>query len=177
MAVLEAHSRDEARQYVALARCRRCRGGPLEPIEFGPADPKSTTLDLTVFCARCGAESQFQFTLLKVSSVAAGGETIFSSFAEPSRILDLADWLTLYALREDAASNAEDRANARNLRLQGTACLKEALKFFGHEPEHQPLPPETAFFREESKARFIQNPQHYARERIVGMLSKQPHGR
>ena len=90
---------------------------------------------------------------------------------EPSRIIDVGQWLTLFRVILEAASQAAGRAESRRLGYEAAQCLDEALKFYDEDSD---LPPEDAFFHEATADRFRSHPELFARQRLLAMRDKLP---
>ena len=91
---------------------------------------------------------------------------------QPSRIIDVAQWLTLAHVIAEAASRETEKTHARQLGIDAAQCLSEALKFYD-EPEND-LPPAEAFFHDASRRRFRENPEEFSRQRVLDMRSRLP---
>jgi hypothetical protein len=89
---------------------------------------------------------------------------------EPSRILDVGQWLVLFQVILTAASKEPDRIEARRLGYEAAQCLEEALKFYADND----APPADALFTPRSRRRFEQNPESFSRGRLIDMRSKLP---
>jgi hypothetical protein len=90
---------------------------------------------------------------------------------EPSRVVDLAQWLALFHTLIEQAAGRESRAETRSAGFRAALCLAEALKFY--EPDSD-LPPESAFFHESSLRAYRHSPERYTRQRLRDMKSKLP---
>ncbi len=97
---------------------------------------------------------------------------------KPSRLIDVAGWLTLDTLlgekaRQAAgrAENAASRAPVRQWQLLARACIEEAMKFYEKGNE---LPPAKAFFNDASRRQFRERPELFARERLIHLKSRKP---
>ena len=74
------------------------------------------------------------------------------------------------ATTEDARS-ANDRAGARQLQIEAGLCLDEALKFYDDDND---LPPEEAFYSDDSRTRFRDRPGLFARQRLIELRGELP---
>jgi hypothetical protein len=90
---------------------------------------------------------------------------------EPSRIIDLGQWLSLFYLLVDSAQRAGKGLEARRLTFQAAQCVEEALKFYGPEDES---PPEGAFASAASRRAFAEHPERFARQRLRDIRGKLP---
>jgi hypothetical protein len=112
-----------------------------------------------------------------VVAAEAGDSLPISRTDEPSRILDVAGWLTLHARLCDAArakaraASSVERTLARQLHIQAAACLEEALKFYD---EDNDLPPEDAFFTDAGRRQFRGHPESFLRGRLVSLRAVLP---
>jgi hypothetical protein len=192
------HSFAEAYLYVCVTPCRSCGTGRLVTDTAGlQHDGDQRVLTVPVTCRACGRSAVFQFDTGRLGP----GESTLEGFAElgapagsqtvpainpterPSRVIDVAGWLTLFAMLQDEARPSEDetrtardRATVRRLQIQASACLGEALKFYDADND---LPPEDAFFSKRSRRQFRQHPELFARDRLIGLRAKLPiqHGK
>lgn len=190
---LPIHSLTEARLYLQVTPCEACGTGPLV------VDSQSVRLDaehrvvtLAVACKACGQPGEVRFDTRQVGPAetvsAALGELqaprdpqthqIINPTQEPSRIVDVAGWLTLYSTNAEAARAAaaharssEDRAKVRQLQIEAGRCLDEALKFYDLDND---LPPEDAFYRDDSRHRFRDLPQLFARQHLIELRAALP---
>jgi len=101
-----------------------------------------------------------------------------NSAEEPSRVIDVAGWLTLYAMAQEAIRQAADDARSpadrtllRAMRIEAAQCLDEALKFF--EPDND-LPPQDAFFTPDSLGQFRDRPELFTRQRLIDLRRQLP---
>ena len=94
-----------------------------------------------------------------------------SAGPEPSGIIDVPGWLTLFSVIAEAAAKTEDKVEARKLGYEAAQCLQEALKFYD---EDNDLPPDEAFFSENSRRRYRDHPQRLARSRLINLRAKLP---
>ena len=129
-----------------------------------------------VQCAACGdvATVTFQFPGTPVEDTEVhGGEGEVNPSQEPSRILDVGQWIVLFRMNSDAASQGVDKTRARRLGLVAAQCLEEALKFYD-DPEND-LPPSEAVFKTATRDRLRQAPQQFSRRRLIELRAKLPH--
>ena len=168
---LQAHSVIEIRLYLKVATCENCGGGPLRCDELiGEATPPAV---LTLLCARCAATRLQPVHLVHPSTSEESKDTsVINPSVEPSAIIDLGQWLVLVSLLGNEAASEPDRRRARDLGIQASRCIDEALKFFADADND--LPPPEAFFRKESRRRFHDSPEQFSRQRIAGMLKNLP---
>ncbi len=89
----------------------------------------------------------------------------------PSRIIDVAGWLTLFRVITEAAAKSQDKVEGRRLGYEAAQCLDEALRFY---VEDNDLPPEGAFFSKSTQLRRQENPELFARSRLINMRARLP---
>ena len=172
-AELRAHSLAEADLYLQAIACPRCGSGPVASIhsEDESADAISAVQRTEVgLCASCGSELRvvFQFP----SSPRSADPTVINPTEEPSRIIDLGQWITLARVFADRSAKSADPQHARRLNLRAAECWDEALKFYD-DPEND-LPPPEAFFCEVSRERFRTHPGQFSRKHLLHERSKLP---
>lgn len=102
----------------------------------------------------------------------SGGPPVVNPTDEPSHIIDVARWITLFRVITEAADRETDKMEVRRLGLEAAQCLEEALKFYD-EPDNS-LPPPEAFFDEDSRRRFQENPERFAKQRLIDLRAKLP---
>ncbi len=172
---LVAHSLAEAYLYLMATPCDACGKGPLTGSGAKPVHPEAEplVLGMTVTCEGCWNVTKVAFELpCGPGTDESGGPPLVNPTEEPSRIIDVAQWITLFRVIAEAASRETDKVEARRLGLEAAQCLDEALKFY--EDDENALPPPEAFFHEASRRRFHDNPEHFARQRLVGLRAKLP---
>ncbi len=173
-ASLVAHSRAEIHLYLQVTRCPSCGRGPLHGEEADPGVTSSSgrILEAAATCGLCQAVTRWAFRLPGPSQpVPADQAEVVNPTDEPSRMLDVAQWLTLFGMMTEAAGKELTKVAARRLSLKAAQCLDEALKFY---EEDNDLPPNNAFFQEESRERFRNHPQQFSRQRLLHLRSKLP---
>lgn len=174
-APLLAHSLTEAHLYLMATPCELCGKGPLRVPDPRSIDRPGVTVvvSLKAVCANCGGSTTPRFRL-PAEPKAAGNDagTLINPTEEPSRIIDVAQWLTLAQVLTEAASRETDKVQARQLGIDAAQCLAEALKFY--DEGDNDLPPAEAFFHEASRRRLRDNPEEFSRERVVNLKSKLP---
>lgn len=190
---LVVHSLGEASLYLMLVRCKACKGAVVPDLS-GLAGSLPQVAAVPVVCRACGAERTVRFDLGQVdpAEVQAG----FSGWAaraergqappinpsgRPSRAIDLAGWLTLHQLltagaraKSEQARTAAERMPARQMHIQASQCLEEALKFYDIDNE---LPPEDAFFTAAARRQLRESPEMFLRSRVTSMRAQSTIGR
>ncbi|MEK6676389.1 MAG: hypothetical protein AABZ47_12135 [Planctomycetota bacterium] len=174
---LPAHSLAEAHLYLLARPCGSCGQGPVRGERTVSKKQDTTcggsTVEIHGFCATCGTEIVVCFRLSEEMTKSVDTQpAVVNPTVEQSRILDLADWLTLFRMITEAASRETNRIQARQLGIEAALCLEEGLKFF--EDEDNDLPSAKAFFSESSLHRFRQNPEQFSKQRLLELRSKLP---
>lgn len=170
---LVAHSLAEAYLYVMATPCTACGDGAWRAGR-GSRDESAQDqnhLILPVSCAKCGAKDELRFHLPLLSAGSDPAIAVVNPSSEPSRIIDLAQWITLAHVIIEAASKEKDKQQARHLGIEAAQCLEEALKFY---EEDNDLPGPDAFFHHASRRRFQEHPQQFSRQRLVNQRAKLP---
>jgi hypothetical protein len=167
---LPVHSLGEAHLYVSVTPCPDCMGGARRAVRTHREDD---LMLVAVQCAACRVGRTLRFELIEGHWPAA--ETTergrINPSPEPSRIIDAAQWLTLFQVILDAAGKSTDREAARRLGYEAAQCLEEALKFYSLDSED---PPAEAFFSDATRRRFSEHPEHFQRRRLIAMRHKLP---
>lgn len=167
---LEAHSLNEVRYYLTVTVCPSCGKGPREIDHADGPDPQTRLAVVTAGCRHCLQRDTLEFVCgHDVPAEGPQAETINPDIA-PSRIIDLAQWLSLFYLLVESAASDTSSLDTRRGGFQAALCLAEALKFYGDDE----LPPRSAFFSEATGEMFRQHPQKFARERLRDMQAKLP---
>ena len=174
--VMPAHTFNEVWYYLLVTPCAACGAGPLEmDPPTGPARDRRPQAGkrtaVSVHCKRCGRRRSFSF--LCEHPVPDGdpeAETI-NPTDEPSRMIDLGQWVSLFHLLDVPAASPPSGPEARRTGLRAALCLAEALKFFTEDDE---LPPESAFFHESTLAAYKEHPERFARQHLRDMQARLP---
>lgn len=173
-APLIAHSLAEVYLYILATPCATCGRGPLHGGEAEPcADPAlGFTVAVTATCGSCRSVIRWKFRLSgPPQAVSADQAPVVNSTNEPSRILDVAQWLTLFRMKTEAAGKEMNKTAARRFSMEAAQCLDEALKFY---EEDNDLPTMDAFFHHGSRERFRDHPEQFSRQRLMHLRSKLP---
>lgn len=166
---LPAASWTELQYFLLVAHCQRCGKGPLQA---GPAETQdSDRALLATTCRACGDQQQFLFAVATPPGESANPVEPINPTNHPSRLIDLAQWMSLFYLFVEQASQTPDKPASRRLGYQGAMCLAEALKFYGDDDQ---LPPAEAFFTPAGRKAFRQHPEKFARQRLRDMQAKLP---
>jgi len=175
--MLKIHSVAEAYLLLMVTRCERCGKGPFKALRHEELDLGGQTgRRLFAACQACGHERQFDFDLSSVPPEDLSAEPAeklprINRTSEPSRVIDLAQWLMLFEAIALAAGGEDDPAESRRLAYEAAQCLEEALKFYREGCE---WPDESAFFHEWTLRRFRENRHLFARTRLVEMRRRLP---
>ncbi len=172
-----SHSLAEVYLYLMVTPCAECGTGRLEG-----ADARSARWDdrvgveVETTCTSCGQRASLRFALAESELGAAqhkrpDAAARINATDEPSHIIDVGGWITLFSVIAEAAAKSEDRVETRKLGYEAAQCLNEALKFY---EEDNDLPPDTALFTEPSRRRFREQPQAFARSRLIDLRAKLP---
>ena len=171
MKPLSAHSILEAHLYVMLQLCPECEAGPLE---VAGRDTEEHHIDdiirLDCACPACGEKAVYRFRI--DSRWAAPSEPpVINPTDEPSKLIDVAQCLTLYHTFIARSNEASDRTASRSEAYQAALCIVEALKFY--EPDND-LPPPSAFFSDQAREQARAHPAFYARDKLLDMQTGLP---
>jgi len=170
-----AHSLSEAYLFLRVHRCPLCAQGALAAGEGRRLDDAdgAARIEIQATCQACGKDQTFGFTLRDARSLVREGQpTSFNPSDDPSRLIDLAQWLTLFRMMLEEAAKEEEKSASRAKSIEAAMCLEEALKFY-HDPDND-LPPNEAFFDEASRKRRRDHPEQFSRRRLVEMRAKLP---
>jgi hypothetical protein len=121
-------------------------------------------------CWKCKTQKQFAFVLHRPKGP-EGPVRQINSTNEPSRALDVAEWMDLakfYLGRIERLAKPVEKAQSL---LDARQCLEEALKHFGPEDSR---PPATAFWSDKSRQAAARQPQAFRRAAIQEMLDRIP---
>jgi hypothetical protein len=167
---LPVHSLAEAHLYLGVTSCPDCTGGALKATE---SDRHDDLLVVQVQCVACRAVRTLHFELIEgqwpIGDAADSGR--INPSPEPSRIIDVAQWLTLFQVILQAAGKSPDREAARRLGYEAAQCLEESLKFYSLDSEE---PPAEAFFSDSTRHRYSEHPEHFQRSRLISLRHRLP---
>ncbi len=167
---LRAHSRREVQYYLMVTPCPACGKGPwlAAPAEEGSAE-------IVAACEGCGHGETFHFVADAIEGPAPDphvpGIEAVNTTEQPSRIIDVGQWLSLFRLFVEAGARETSKFTGRRLGFEAAQCLSEALKFYGDDDE---MPPPEALFTESSRRAFRDHPDKFARQRLREMREKLP---
>ncbi len=197
---LVAHSLAEAYLYLMATPCGSCGKGPLRGSggewHAGArvdASARSTTLSserppaaegarspgdewivsVTASCDACQAADTHLFRLPEGPGSYAFDEwPVVNPTDEPSRIIDVAQWITLFRMLTEAGDRETEKTKTRHLNIEAAQCLEEALKFY--DEVGNDLPPREAFFQDASRRRLKDSPEQFSRQRLMDLRAKLP---
>lgn len=172
---LKAHSLAEAYLYMIATRCESCAAGPLQGGDAKPISSSGdqTIVDVNVACGSCGAASVLRFDVPTGHLQASPGTPVtVNPTSQPSKILDVGQWIVLFRVITEAAAKESDQGQARHLGLEAAQCLEEALKFYD-DPSND-LPPPEAVFSEPTERRLREAPEQFSRRRLIELRAKLP---
>lgn len=165
-----AHTLNEVRYYLTVTVCPACGKGPREIDHADGPDPDSRLTLVTARCRHCAHEEQLEF-LCRYDVPSDGVEAeMINPDTEPSCLIDLAQWLSLFYLLVESAAEDRSPVATRCRGYQAALCLAEALKFYGDDE----LPPRAAFFCEASAEVFHMHLEKFARQKLRDMQAKLP---
>jgi hypothetical protein len=173
-APLVAHSLAEAYLYILATPCASCGRGPLRGGEGEPGEYPAAgfTVAIAATCGWCQIVTRWKFQLPgPPQAVPVNQVPVVNPTDEPSLILDVAQWITLFRMMTETSGKEENKGAARRLSLEAAECLDEALKFY---EEDNDLPPKEAFFHQGSRERFRDHAEQFSRQRLLHLRSKLP---
>ncbi|MEE9293601.1 MAG: hypothetical protein V3W34_01375 [Phycisphaerae bacterium] len=138
----------------------------------GPGIEPESRHSCRALCRSCGHQDTFTFTLPQTAPDDDPNNLypIVNPSDEPSKILDVGQWITLFRVILESAGNQADKIEARRLGYEAAQCLEEAIKFY----DDDELPPEEAVFCETTRAHLRDHPQQFARQRLIELRAKLP---
>ena len=171
MKPLSAHSILEAHLHVMLQVCPECDASPLEVAD---QDTEEHHIDdivrLDCACPACGEKAAYRF---RIDSrwAAASEPPLINPTNELSKLIDVAQWLTLYHMLIARRKEASDRTASRSEAYQAALCIAEALKFY--EPDND-LPSASAFFSDKAREQARAHPAFFARDKLLSLQTGLP---
>jgi hypothetical protein len=176
---LKAHSLAEAQLYLMATPCASCGHGPLKGSDAKPAGfangggTAGCRWQVTAVCDACQSTATVAFLLPNDHGIEKQTETtVVNPTDEPSRILDVGQWIVLFRMIIEATTRETDKIQARHLGIEAAQCLEEALKFY--DDVDNDLPPSEAFFTGASRERFRDAPEQFSKRRLIGLRAKLP---
>lgn len=172
---LPAHSLAEVYLYLMATPCPLCGRGPLEGADPQPHRTGRTglVLHMPVTCGGCLATNEMHFEVpADAGMIDKDAPPLINDTDDPSEIIDLAQWVTLFRTIADAAARQKNKHESRRLGIEAALCLEEGMKFYAGDGND--LPPPEAFFTEASKTRFRERPEQFSRRRLADLRAKLP---
>ncbi|MHC4295412.1 MAG: hypothetical protein ACYSTL_07485, partial [Planctomycetota bacterium] len=167
---LQAHSFTEARYYLTVTACGACGKGPWAIASTEQSSQEIPIVSVQGRCEQCGSEETFRFICENDAPGCISEIDQINPTKDPSRIIDVGQWLSLFYMLIESAGCDDDKIAARRKGFQAALCLAEALKFYGDNE----LPDESAFFSERSLTAFREHPEKFARQKLQDMRVKLP---
>ncbi len=168
-AALAAHSLAEAYLCLAATPCAECGRGPVIGCEQPTVQDQDVRIDTK--CDSCGFESSKSFRMVTAPTDDTNPSEL-NGADEPSRLIDVGQWMTLYQIIMDTAESQSNKVFKRELKIHAAQCVTEALKFYD-DPDSD-LPPPAARFFEPTRRRFHDAPQQFARDRLMRLRAALP---
>ena len=166
-----AHSILEAHLHVMLQVCPKCAAGPLAVSDDETEEEHiDSIIRLDCACPACGEKAAYRFRIDSRWAAASEPPRI-NPTDQPSKLIDVAQWLTLYHILIARSKEASDRTASRGEAYQAALCIVEALKFY--EPDND-LPPAAAFFSDQARAQARAHPAFFARDKLLSMQTGLP---
>lgn len=170
--LLTARSAAERQFYLMASACERCAAGPLEVVsQEQSSDGRADIWIVQCRSCRSGRRLLFDRQALQIPDSPTAAIPRVSMSNEPSTLLDVGQWLSLFYAIVAHAARESSRRNSQRLGYEATLCLEEALKFYRADND---LPGVEAFFCETSRRRFREHPEQFSRERLHQMRNKLP---
>ncbi len=169
MDALHAHSPAEAEYYLKVTPCPGCAKGPWE---IQVRRPEQDARSMSARCQNCHIERRFEFFCPEQDPAEANPEgDVINASDEPSRIIDVGQWLSLFFFLIDSAAKSPEKAETRKISFQAAQCLDEALKFY---TPNDDLPLPSAFFVDTSREAMSRFPERFKLARLRELRSKLP---
>jgi len=168
---LSVRTINELHYYLTVTACNECGKGPRVVESIEPVSPGSVVRLARTSCNHCHAQKSIEFVSeFNLIEQPPESETI-NPTDQPSRVIDLGQWLSLFYLLIEVAAQELKPAESRRISYRAALCLAEALKFYSGDDE---LPPESAFFTDDTRTAFHRYPEKFARQKLRDMRSKLP---
>ncbi|MFP4141341.1 MAG: hypothetical protein ACOCWV_06575 [Planctomycetota bacterium] len=167
---LQAHTINEVMYYLSVTPCRACGKGPLVPAPRHPSFTPGEPFELVGECSRCGESHAMRFICDRSPAEDWPDSERINPTDEPSRIVGLAQWLSLfYTLVEHATGQGP--VASRRTGLHAALCIEEALKFYDADDE---MPPPQAFLSAKGRDAFEHQPEKFSQSHLRAMRDKLP---
>lgn len=177
MEALNVHSLNEAYLYLMVTHCASCGDGPLhgeggQIVDSLESKESYKKIEVKAACRSCFDIQTYTFLIpVDQAQVDADQPNRINATAQPSQLIDVASWITLYQMLCESAKQESNKTKMRNFRIEAGYCLEEALKFYSDQND---LPPETALFLDSSRERLRNNPEQFSRTRLINLLAALP---
>lgn len=155
-----ARTTAEAHLYMELRPCE-CGESGFDAHSAVVADGDALLSRYSGPCARCGAKRVFHFALPEEIPAIAGGVHSFGG-AEPSRLIDAGEWLSV------ADEHAKRQPGTADDLAMAIAAMEEVLKFAPGDEEQLPG---SAFWTERGRATRDAEPGRFRRDRLEAVLA------
>jgi len=168
---VSVHSAQEEYFYLMVHPCP-CGGPWIGQSQHVEKTTPGLRHHVTARCARCSTERTFPFDL--VSAAGATAPTAVREINptdEPSRALDVAEWMHLARFYLERIERLQDAVSRAQSLLDARQCLEEAMKFYGPGDD---APPAGALWSDASRKRVAEHPDAYRRSSLVAMLDRMP---
>jgi hypothetical protein len=166
---LHVHGVQEEYFYMMVHPCA-CGGPWLSQSQEVEEDGDKVRHHVSAACFKCGQERTFHFQLDERPGPKDPIRAI-NPTEEPSRALDLAEWLELTQFYLGRIERLDANVEKAQSLLDARQCLEEARKFFGPQDE---APPASALWSEKSRQAAASQPEAFRRSTIDGMLERLP---
>ncbi len=152
-------------------RCSICGHGRLV-LKHQRTDTDRGDVQVDAHCGECNQTVVLTFQLADDAPLPDRDDLypIINPTDEPSQLLDVGQWITLFRVILEAASKETDKIEARRLGYEAAQCLEEALKFY----DDNDLPPESAIFTDATRSRMRDVPHQFSRTHLLSMRAKLP---
>ena len=164
--LLQAHTLKEVSYYLMVNSCSFCGKGP-QVIAPGENPAPSKPERIKTRCRHCGHGNSLNvvYSLEEQSDA-----ELINPTDQPSRIVDLSQWLSVASLLTDTAFADQAYAYPGRKGYQAMLCFSEALKFY----DDNELPPLDAFFSEATLEIFHEHPEQFAKQRLRDTQARLP---
>ena len=169
-AALHTHTFNEVKYYLMATPCSACGKGPRTVDATGPPGKAGEPIIVQIHCRSCNRQQGITFCYDHEPPAEEVSAECINPTDEPSRIIDLSQWLGLFYMLAESAWQRDSAPSMRRVDFQAALCLAEALKFYGDDE----LPPASAFSTAEGIAAFRDHPEKFARQKLRDMQAKLP---
>lgn len=167
---LSVRTANELHYYLMVTRCDLCGKGPRVVEAVRPAEGAAPST-AEISCNHCRARTSLRFLAEhEVGTQLPESETV-NPTDQPSALIDLGQWLSLFYLLVELAAHEPKPAESRRISFRAALCLAEALKFYSGDDE---LPPAEAFFTPDTREAFARYPEKFARQKLSDMRARLP---